>query len=332
MRGRFVALVVGSALWLTVGPVGAQTVDNATRGAARTLGNEGVKAYQSGDYASADRKLDKAYRVLQAPSLGLWSARALVKLGRLVEATERYLEVTRLGSVGGDEAVQKQAQADAQAELEALTPRVPSIVIELVGAAPGETTVSIDGVELKAELVGERRPTEPGKHTVVGRRGTEQAQAEVVLAEGDQKSVQLVFTAPADASAGASSSIAVGPADSPAADRGTKPSSTQRVIGWITVGAGGAGLAIGTTFGVLAMSKRSELEDSGSCRGDRCLSSVNDDLNTLRMQRTVSTIGFAAGGVLAVTGIVLVLTAPKVTSGLAVRVGPSGVSFEQAFQ
>jgi hypothetical protein len=331
MRRRFVTLVVGSALWLTAGTVGAQTVDNATRGAARTLGNEGVKAYQSGDYASADQKLDKAYRVLKAPSLGLWSARALVKLGRLVEASERYLEVTRLGSVGGDETVQKQAQADAQAELDALTPRVPSIVIELIGAAPAETTVTIDGVELKAELIGERRPTEPGKHAVVGRRGTEQARAEVVLAEGEQKSVRLLFTTPAENSPGASSRIAVGPADSPAADRGTKPGSTQGLIGWITLGAGGAGLAVGTTFGVLAMSKHSELEDSGSCRGDRCLTSVNDDLHTLRTRRTVSTIAFAAGGVLAVTGVVLVLTAPKGTSRLAVRVGPAGVSFEETF-
>jgi hypothetical protein len=331
MCGRFAALVVTSALWLAAGTASAQSIDSATRGAARTLGNEGVKAYQSGDYVSADQKLDKAYRVLKAPSLGLWSARALVKLGRLVEASERYLEVTRLGSVGGDETVQKQAQVDAQAELEALTPRVPSIVIELVGAEPAETTVSVDGVELKAELVGERRPTEPGKHAIVGRRGTDRALAEVVLAEGDQKSVRLIFAAPAAVSAGPSSRIPVGPADSSAPDRRTPSGSAQRLIGWLTLGAGGAGLAVGTTFGVLAMSKRGELEDSESCRGDRCLSSANDELHAFRTQRTVSTIGFAAGGVLAATGIVLVLTAPKGVSRRAVRMGPGGVAFEEKF-
>jgi hypothetical protein len=80
-------LLVGMALWLAAGSVRAQAVDDATRGAARTLGYDGVKAYNAGDYAVADQKLEKAYRVLKVPSLGLWSARTLVKLGRLVEAS-----------------------------------------------------------------------------------------------------------------------------------------------------------------------------------------------------------------------------------------------------
>jgi hypothetical protein len=126
MFGRCVALLVGTALWLAAGSVRAQAVDDAARGAARTLGYDGVKAYNAGDYAVADQKLEKAYRVVKVPSLGLWSARALVKLGRLVEASERYREVTQLEVSGGEQAVQKQAQADAQSELDSLTPRIPS--------------------------------------------------------------------------------------------------------------------------------------------------------------------------------------------------------------
>jgi Tfp pilus assembly protein PilF len=71
-------------------------VDDATRASARQLGYAGVEEFQGGQYESARAKLEKAYRVLKAPSLGLWSARALEKLGKLVEASERYLEVTRL--------------------------------------------------------------------------------------------------------------------------------------------------------------------------------------------------------------------------------------------
>jgi predicted deacylase len=127
MWRRWSRFAIGVVFLLSTGAASAQAVDDATRGAARTLGYDGVKAYQSGDYPVANEKLDKAYRVLKVPSLGLWSARALVKVGRLVEASERYAEVSRLPTSGGDETVQKQAQVDARAELEALAPRVPSL-------------------------------------------------------------------------------------------------------------------------------------------------------------------------------------------------------------
>src|SRR4051812_29141942 len=83
-------------------PAAAQEVDDATRAAARKLGYVGVQAYDAKDYATATDKLEKAFRLYQAPSLGLWSARALVKSGKLVEAQERYLKVTRLPVADGD--------------------------------------------------------------------------------------------------------------------------------------------------------------------------------------------------------------------------------------
>jgi hypothetical protein len=324
------ALLAGSAVWLAVGLANAQTPDDATRGAARTMGDDGVSAYQAGDYALAHEKLEKAYRLLKAPSLGVWSARALVKLGRLVEASERYREVTRLPILGGDPVVQKQAQAEAQAELDALAPRIPSIVVVLEGAAPQDTTVTLDGVPLAPEILGEQRPANPGHHTLVGRRGSEEVRAETDVAEGEKKTVRLVF------SAGAGTPLPVvtsGAGANPPNDAGTDPGATQRLLGWISIGAGGVGLAVGATFGVLAMSKHRELEDSGDCREDQCLDSASADVDTLDSHRTVSTIGFVAGGVLAATGVVLVVTAPSAEDARtsALRFGPGVVSFEGTF-
>src|SRR5262245_36361776 len=91
-------------LTLTAG-VAAQSVDQASLASARTLGYEGVERFQKGDYPGAVERLERAYEVVKVPSLGLWSARALVKVGRLVEASERYLEVTRLEVVSGEKAV-----------------------------------------------------------------------------------------------------------------------------------------------------------------------------------------------------------------------------------
>src|SRR5688572_21582724 len=110
-------VVLGSALaW----PVQAFGQSDTTRAAARDLGAEGVEAFQAGNFQAASDKLARAYEILRVPSLGLWSARALAKVGKLVEASERYLDVTRLDASKGDTAVQRQAQTDAAVEREAL--------------------------------------------------------------------------------------------------------------------------------------------------------------------------------------------------------------------
>ncbi|HYJ11875.1 MAG TPA: tetratricopeptide repeat protein, partial [Polyangiaceae bacterium] len=65
---------------------------------------------------------------------------------------------------------------------------------------------------------------------------------------------------------------------------------------------------------------------------------VEDDVSSLRMFRTLSTVGFIAGGVLAGTGVVLLLTsrskteqARRAPSTLALGVGPGDVRLEGSF-
>jgi len=90
-----------------------------------------------------------------------------------------------------------------------------------------------------------------------------------------------------------------------------KPSSTRRTLGWVGVGAGGVGLGLGAVMGALALGKHASIEDSGVCSGSRCPAEAQNEVNRLDLFRTVSTVGFIAGGALAVTGVVLVLTAPS---------------------
>jgi hypothetical protein len=223
---------LGLGLLLAATTASAEPVDDATRGAARKLGNAGVEAYQAGDFPTAHEKLDKAYRVLKVPSLGLWSARAFVKLGKLVEASERYLEVTRLGLEGGDVTVQKQAQVDAQKELDALAPRVPSIVVVVQGAKPEEVSISVDGTPITSALIGESRPANPGMHAVVGKTSSGEARADVIAVEGKQVTATLVFASSEAAPVARSSTP-------PTTDDGTPASgSTLRTpTGWSTASA-----------------------------------------------------------------------------------------------
>src|SRR5690606_14260666 len=114
--GRVVAATMCMAALGWSAPAYGAEADSTTRAAARKLGTSGVEAYQAGDYQGASEKLERAYATLKVPTLGLWSARALIKLNRWVEAAERLLAVTRLDA-SGDVQVQQAARAEAEQEL-----------------------------------------------------------------------------------------------------------------------------------------------------------------------------------------------------------------------
>lgn len=325
---------------LLVGALGAkpaqgQTVDEGTRAAARDLGYAGVESYQQGEYATAEQKLDKAYRVLKAPSLGLWSARARVKLGRLVEAAERYREVMRPSSTSGDQEVQKRAQVEAENELAALTPRLAGVTVVLDGAEAADVTVKIDGALIATELVGENRPVNPGKRRVEAQRGADHAVAEVTIGEGETKRVVLKFTPQAAGapSSGASEPPAELAPPAPQASADDKSSRAPRTLAWVALGVGGAGLAAGAITGVLALGKRSDMKDSAGCDIDRneCLASERSTVDSYQTLRMVSGVSLIAGGVLAATGVTLLLTTSASPKRVSLDVGPASLSLRGKF-
>jgi hypothetical protein len=332
-----------TALTLASPAVHAQAIDDATRAAARQLGYEGITDFQGGNYDTAADKLDRAYRALRAPSLGLWSARAFAKKGKLVAASERYMEVQRLDPGSGDVAVQKQAQVDAAADHAALLPRIPGIVIAVEGAPVDKITVSVNGAPVPSSLVGVKRLVDPGTVKVDGQFAGARASETVNLGEGETKTVTLRFadgsgavitgsTAAHAPTNTATSAPAEGAADQPA----PSSSSGRRTLAWIVLGAGGVGILTGAVTGGLAMSTRSGIE---GCEDTSCPPSARGDVQTYNRYRTISTIGFIAGGALTATGAVLILTAPKspakrASASAAYRLSPwvgvegAGLAFE----
>ena len=269
--------------------------------AARALGTDGVEAYQAGDYARATKQLESAYAVLRVPSLGLWSARALVKVGKLVEAADRYLEASQLPiDGGGAEQVQQAAVRDAQHEREDLIARIPTLTIRIEGVPPDAATCTLDGLELAPETLGEPTSVNPGTRRAACTHGGKQQKKVVTVAEGAQATIVLTFE-PAAPAWTEQSSTATSPDD-----HGTTPGRPQRILGWTAIGVGTAGLAIGAVLAVVATDKMNGLE----CTGTVCdePQSELDAYNSLRVPSTVSLI---AGGALAVAGVTLLLTAPK---------------------
>ncbi len=306
----------------------ADEPDEATRVAARAMGTAGVEAFQSGKYAEASDKLEKAYGLLKVPSLGLWSARALAKRGQLVEAEERYLETTGLQAPSGDSAVQRKAQQDAKADLAALKPRIPSLVIKVSNVDATQLSLTLDGQPLATSWLGRPRLVDPGEHHVSAQRGADETQGSAMVAEGESKDVALAFnSAPVAAPAAAATDATIAlnaPAD---LDDSGQPSHTKRTFGWVALGVGAAGLALGGVTGIIAAGKKSDLKNSGECVADRCPTSQTDTVNSLNSMRTISTVGFIAGGVLAGTGIVLLLSSGSSSSSAATQAWLSPTSF-----
>jgi tetratricopeptide (TPR) repeat protein len=106
----------------------------------------------------------------------------------------------------------------------------------------------------------------------------------------------------------------------------------MRVAGWVSLAVGGAGLIAGTTTGVLAMKKGSDLE--GPC-SQGCPPALHDDNNTYNALRTWTTVGLAVGGVGVITGAVLLWSArgreSAATASISVSPGGAGIQVRGVF-
>lgn len=317
------ALVVGTARAGAQAPSGVEP-----RLAARTLGYEGIAAYQAGDYALAERKLNHAYRLLPVPSLGLWSARALVKLQRLVEASARYSEVTRSMLLAGDADVQRQAKSDAERELAALLPRIPTLELRLEGARWDEVSVWVDGIERSNVAREQAMPVNPGERLVQAKWGAQQVAQRVTAVESQRRAVVLRFS-PARPAAAPASLGADGPALAGAAPQLPEQDGGDpwRTVGWVGVGVGGSALLLSGVAGLVAWSK---LEDF-DCSGGPCTSSDRDAVDGYNSLVTAATVGYVAGGVIAGAGALLLLREHLWGSDVELGVGALAVTVSGRF-
>ena len=280
-------------------PLSASAQTEATRAAARTLGTEGVEALQAGHYAEAVDKLDRAFTVVRAPSIGLWLARALVKSGKWVEATERYLEVSRLDPSSGDVGVQRQAQADAAKELEQLSARLPALRIQVRGASPN-ATVTIDAKRLPDALLGAKVPVNPGAHVVELHDGYQHSERRVDVREAGTVAVSFDANAAGNRRDSSTASTV-----SPVAKPGL---SKLQVTGIVVGGVGALGLGLSGYFAIRARSFDRESKQAGRCdEQNTCDATGYAQRGDAIDHATAATVSVLAGSVLAGLGLTLVL-------------------------
>jgi hypothetical protein len=307
-----------AAVWLVCGAAFGQSQAAVTT--AREVAKQGLQAYDAGRYDEAAQKLSQAYAVVQVPTLALYTARSLVKLAKLVEASELYLQATRLSATGSDASAQEQAQRDAAAERAELLPRIPRVAIRIEGAKPDQVSVSINGTAVPPALLSTGQLVNPGACQVTGVLGEQSVEQSLQITEGAQETVVLRFTAApapaaanpaATAPAAAERTIVSGPTEpaaSPEADRAAGL-STQRALGWTSLGLGAAGFAVGTVVGLVALDKKRALEDGG-CEENHCFVDQDSEVKSYNSMRLVSTVGYGVAGVGLAAGLILLVTAP----------------------
>jgi len=191
IRLRCAAFVLATAVAWT-GTVHA--TDDSAKGAARELANEAKSDFDAGKFEDAGSKFQRAYEIAKVPTLAVWAARALVKRGKMVAASELYRQAALLAPndlwVGN---TQQEAQADAEKELAELQPRIPRLRIRVEGAAGYDVELTVDGARISSALVGIDLPTDPGKRHIVGKRSTDVVEQTVDLAEGERKETLMKF-------------------------------------------------------------------------------------------------------------------------------------------
>jgi hypothetical protein len=185
---------------------------------------------------------------------------------------------------------------------------LPSIVLGAKGDAGPifDVTVSMDGNVIAKQLDGKAIDVDPGLHVFVFKtEGKEPIEQKVIIRENEKSTLVSAswVTAPPPGQQ---------PGPRPAQEEGG--SSTPRTIGFIGGAIGIGGIAVGTIFGLNALSN--DKDAAKLCPNNVCSPNGDELARRSQDQATISTIAFIAGGALVLGGALLVLlNQPKKNSG-----------------
>ncbi len=254
---------------------------------AEYLFRTGEKKFDSGQYSEACNDFSESLRL--GPKLGTLLNLALCHetVGKPATAWGEYHHGAAWAAQNG----QKDRHDFALAHALALETKLPRVLLQL----PRES--AIGAVDVDGEPLPDSRwylPVflDPGEHSVT------------ISAPGKQRTTVKfrVINSPTEQLVNVpalADDVALEPKPKPLPVPASDPDHTRRVTGAALLVAGGAGLALGVTFGILAIVKR---DDIGSrCADVRCTVDGAETYRDARTDATVSTvstlIGLGAGAV-----------------------------------
>lgn len=319
----WLAFLCGVGLLLLCSVASAQAAKaaptDAERAGARAAATAGLEAFEAQNWQKALDYFARAESIIHSPVHLSYIGRAQAKLGRLVLAREALMKVVHERT---DSPAAEAARVDAEEALADIEPRIPSLTIEVEGAAGRTFEVTVDGAPVPAALIGVPGPVDPGTRTLEVVSGSARATQQVTLAEAERKSITLVLPPPGPEEAVPAATVSN--TSEPETDSGSGRGGL-RVGSIVAFGVGAVGVGLGVGFGLDAMNKNEEasqacLDATGtrSCSGmafdDPVAVQVRELDSAAETSRVLATVGFVVGGVGIATGVtLLVLSLQKPT-------------------
>jgi hypothetical protein len=317
------------ALVVVMVPAIARAQSASDQAAATALFKQGRDLMAAGRYADACPKLAESQRLDPGAGTLLNLATCYEKNGQIASAWTTYQDAASAAQRAGEAERVKAARA----KVAALEPTLPTLTIVVPATADRpDLEIRRDGALVGRAAWGAPIPVDPGPHPLDASAPGKTPWHGQAQVGGAGAKVSIEIPPLADAAATpppappAPPSPTPAPAPAPPPDSATPPSSgsTQRLLGLVSGGVGVVGIGVGSVFGAIAMGKNNSA--SGHCNGTVCDAPTVSTLNDARTDATVSTVAFAAGGVLLAAGVVLYLTAPRgaPTAGLVLSPGAGG--------
>jgi hypothetical protein len=170
---------------------------------------------------------------------------------------------------------------EAQAGIEEITERIPTISLEITGSQPHLVTITVDGRTL--DSVPENIELDPGEHTIeVTAPDVVPIARTVTLEPGDREQLSLELEP-------------VGEAEE----------SSLLVPAIVCFGVGGLGLLVGTVTGAVSMDQAADID--AQCVDDHCPPSLEADADEAKAIGHASTASFVIAGLAAAAGVTLLL-------------------------
>jgi hypothetical protein len=344
---RFVGTIACASLLGVLATTGTATAQGSDTMTAEALFRQGKQLLDAKSYARACPMLAESLRLDPATGALLALATCHEQDGKLASAWSEFSEAAARSQREG----RSDRVAAAKERMAALEPRLSMLTINVSDAIAALAGFELrrDGVVLGKAVLGVPVQVDGGEHTVeIGATGKKARKVTVTVGkEKDKKTVNvssLEDGSVANTSAPQDTGGTFKREDPSSLTAGTSPAQPSGGLtgmqtgGLVIGGLGVVGIVVGSVFGLSAISKNNQANDSG-CSASACTSpdAVQSRLDA-RAAGNVSTVAFVAGGVLAAAGVTLLVVGKRAHSEAAnVSVVPAvaangcGLSLQGAF-
>ena len=289
----------------------AQQMSNEMR--SDYLFRRGEKEFDSGKYTEACADFAESLRL--GPKLGTLLNLALCHetIGKTATAWNEF----HFAAVWATQNNQKERREFAAQHAAALEGKLPRVMLQMPAGA-AIATVEVDGEPIPDSRWYLPLFLDPGEHAVaVTAPGKERTTIKFRVTTAANEQIVTIPSLP-DEAAKPAPTAATPPVF-------TDPDRNKRTIGYVSLGVSAAAIAIGSAFGLAAISARNDA--SANCAGNRCNEIGAPRYEDAQTYAGVSTTVFAVGLIAGVAGAWLVLSSKRPPAAALVPAPFAGARF-----